>query len=230
MKKAILFWSGGKDSALALHFARQNKNIEVVALVCTLNEEYKRVSMHGIREDVIERQVLQTGLPLIKMWVPNQPDNSAYEKVLFATYEKLRDEGVEIIIYGDIFLEDIRWYRNYVLQKVGMEAYFPLWQRNTSDLMNEFLTLGFKTIICCINTFFLTKSSLGKDLDRDFLNKLPIIVDPCGENGEFHTFCYSGPVFTKDIDFKTGEEHFSTSQIKPVIAEAETGFWYIDII
>ena len=230
-KKAVLFWSGGKDSALALHFSRQNKDIEVVALVCTLNDEYKRVSMHGIRQDVVERQAYQTGLPIIKMWIPNEPDNSAYENALISTYQKLKLADVEVIIYGDIFLKDIRLYRDRILKEAGLEGYFPLWNRDTFELINEFLNLGFKTLICCINTARLDNSSLGKELNRIFLDTLPITVDPCGENGEFHTFCFSGPVFSEDVAFETGEKHYSALQIKSKDDETtETGFWYVDII
>jgi uncharacterized protein (TIGR00290 family) len=229
-KKAVLFWSGGKDSALALYFARQDKEIEVVALVCTLNEEFKRVSMHGIREDVIERQAAQTGLPLIKMWVPNEPDNSVYERVLISTYRQLKEDGIAVIIYGDIFLEDIRLYRNRILNKMGLQGYFPLWKRNTLELIAEFLNFGFKTLMCCINTIYLDESSLGKELDRKFIDALPGTVDPCGENGEFHTFCFAGPVFGKDVVFKTGEKHYSALRIKSKDDKTETGFWYVDIV
>ncbi|WP_026898394.1 Dph6-related ATP pyrophosphatase [Daejeonella oryzae] len=229
MKKAVLFWSGGKDSAMALYYARQNKDIEVVALICTINEEFKRVSMHGIRESVIERQVAQTGLPLIKMWVPNQPDNLSYEKVLTSTYQNLKEEGIEIIIYGDIFLEDIRWYRNHLLNKNGLKGYFPLWERNTAELMEEFIKLEFKAILCCIHTGFLDESTIGAQLDQQFLNDLPVIVDPCGENGEFHTFCYAGPVFSQEISFETGERDYAPLNVKSANEQFEAGFWYIDI-
>ncbi len=229
MKKAVLFWSGGKDSALALYYAQQNKEIEVVSLVCTLNEEYGRVSMHGIREEAIEKQASLTGLPLLKMWVPNLPDNSEYEKVLLRTYEILIEQGIEVVIFGDIFLEDIRWYRDHLLRKMNLEGYYPLWGLETDKLISDFLSLGFKTIICCLNSAFLDKGYLGTQIDKQFIENLSLIVDPCGENGEFHTFCYSGPIFDRELKLKLGEAHFAPLPVKSQTEEYAGGFWYIDI-
>lgn len=229
-QKAVLFWSGGKDSALALYLAKQSPEIEVVGLVCTLNETYRRISLHGIREEVLDRQAAQTGLPLMKMWVPDSPDNSAYETELLKIYSELKKQGISTIVYGDIFLEDIRRYREKLLDKAGLKAYFPLWKQDTGQLIRDFLDLGFKTIVCCISTNTLTENWLGRQIDDKFIHELPALVDPCGENGEFHTFCFAGPVFKGEVQFKTGDKHYSALQVKTLKDEKETGFWYLDIL
>ena len=230
MKQAVLFWSGGKDSAMALYQAQQNPEIEIKAIITTLNQEYCRISMHGIQEAVLDRQVEQLGIPLIKMWIPNEPENNTYEEVLLNTCRQLKSDGIEIVIFGDIFLEDLRQYRENLLKPLGLAAYFPLWKRSTDQLMKEFLSLGFQTVTCCISTAMLDKSWLGKQIDEQFLSDLPQGVDPCGENGEFHTFCYAGPIFKKKIAYQTGEEKFSPLLIKTSEQEHITGFWYIDIL
>ncbi|HYK77448.1 MAG TPA: diphthine--ammonia ligase [Daejeonella sp.] len=229
-QKAALFWSGGKDSALALYLARQNPEIEVTTLVCTLNESYRRISLHGIREEVLDRQVAQTGLALMKMWVPDSPDNSVYETELLKIYADLKKQGISLVVYGDIFLEDLRIYREKLLDEVGLKGYFPLWKQETGQLIREFLALGFKTVICCISTDTLTESCLGRLIDNRFLEELPPSVDPCGENGEFHTFCFAGPIFKEEVRFHTGEKHYSALQLKTLKEVKETGFWYLDIL
>lgn len=230
MKQAVLFWSGGKDSAMALYKAIQDPEIRVKALITTLNTEFKRISMHGIREELLDRQAAETGIPLRKMWVPNEPTNASYEKVLLETYQQLKEEGIDTVIFGDIFLEDLRWYREQLLKRPGLEGYFPLWQQSTDQLLNDFVTLGFRTVTCCINTEYLDESWLNKEVDSRFIEELPIIVDPCGENGEFHTFCYDGPVFKNPIRFHSGEKRFHKLQIKASKSTATTGFWYIDLV
>jgi uncharacterized protein (TIGR00290 family) len=203
--KAIFCWSGGKDSSLALYKILEQNEYEVVALLTTLNEEFKRVSMHGVREELLEKQAQAIGLPLIKMFV-KEGTNAEYEKNMEEVLLQYKSQGVSKVIFGDIFLEDLRVYRENNLAKVGLEAVFPLWKNNTLELIYEFLHLGFKTITCCINDAHLNENHAGEEITPAFIKALPAKVDPCGENGEFHTFCFDGPIFKKPIPFIKGEK------------------------
>jgi uncharacterized protein (TIGR00290 family) len=229
MEKAALFWSGGKDSAFALYTVLQQQQYEIVTLVTTLNSRHERISMHGVRESMLDLQAAALQLPLLKMWVPDIPSNEVYEQVLLATYAGLKKAGITTIIFGDIFLEDLRQYREAQLQQAGLQAYFPLWQQPTPALANRFITTGFKTITCCISTAYVTKAQLGKLFDAAFLAALPPGTDPCGENGEFHTFCFDGPIFSQPVLFTTGEEKYVPLVVQTETTAKETGFWYIDL-
>ncbi len=230
MKKSAIFWSGGKDCAMALHKVMLAGEYEVLYLVCTMNPEYLRVSMHGIREELIRKQAASTGIPLKIMWVNAAPDNSAYETSLKSTLQELRAEGIETLIYGDIFLEDLRRYREQQLEGSGLEAVFPLWRTPTTELSGQFCSSGFKALSCCISTTYLDKEWVGKELDQEFFKTLPSGVDSCGENGEFHTFCYDGPIFANSIPFIKGELKFSPLVIKSLTDTQEQGFWYMDLV
>lgn len=230
-EKCIFCWSGGKDSALALYKVLQADIYEVVALLTTLNAPFKRVSMHGVRKELLEQQAESIGLPLIKMYV-SQGTNSEYESEMESLLLKYKVRGVTKVIFGDIFLEDLRKYRENNLLKVGLVAEFPLWKRDTKELIEEFLGLDFKTIVCCVNDFYLNENDVGKEIDLEYIKKLPQLVDPCGENGEYHSFCYSGPIFKKKIEFSLGEKVYrplaeNVSEEKNV---SPKGFWYIDLI
>lgn len=227
MEKAALFWSGGKDSAYALYKAQQERKYEIITLVTTLSIKYERISMHGVRAELLDKQAAATGIPLLKMWAPDIPTNEAYEKVLLETYAQLKGAGITTVIFGDIFLADLRKYREDLLSKAGLKADFPLWEQSTSVLPDMFLSAGFRTVTCCISTEHLTKEYLGRELDATFFKQLPASVDPCGENGEFHTFCFDGPVFKEPVSFTKGEERYVPLKIN---AEKETGFWYIDLL
>jgi uncharacterized protein (TIGR00290 family) len=229
MEKAVLFWSGGKDSALALYKVQQEANYEVMALVTTINEKFRRISMHGVRESLLDQQAAATGIPLIKMWVKDHPSNEVYEAALMETFDLLKNMGIGTVIYGDIFLEDLRKYREDLLNRKGLKAYFPLWFSDTRLLADEFSKLGFKTVSCCINTASLDKSFLGKEINKDFLNRLPAGTDPCGENGEFHSFCFSGPVFSEDIRFVAGEEKFTPLPVETIDGTEVVGYWFLDL-
>lgn len=228
-KEKVLFcWSGGKDSALALYKVLQNDRIEVVALLTTLNEHYKRVSMHGVREDLLDAQASSIGLPLTKMYV-KEGTNSEYERRMEEVLLQYKSKGITKIVFGDIFLEDLRAYRENNLKKLNLVAEFPLWNRNTSKLINEFFDLNFKTIICCVNDAFLDKESVGVELSKTFVASLPVNVDPCGENGEFHTFCYEGPIFKKPIRFSVGEKVYKPLDV--IIEGSNTkGFWFCELL
>ncbi len=227
-EKAIFCWSGGKDSALALYKVLQDETVDVVALLTTLNEHYKRVSMHGVREDLLEAQAASIGLPLIKMYV-NEGTNSEYESRMEEVLLEYKSKGITKIIFGDIFLEDLRAYRENNLKKLDLVAEFPLWKRNTSELINEFFDLNFKTITCCVNDAFLDEESVGVELNEKFIALLSANIDPCGENGEFHTFCYEGPIFKKPIKFSIGEKVYKPLDI--VVEGSKTkGFWFCELL
>jgi uncharacterized protein (TIGR00290 family) len=231
-EKAIFCWSGGKDSALALYKISLEDKYEVVALLTTLNAEFKRISMHGVREELLEKQAASIGLPLIKMYV-SEGTNAEYEKNMEEVLLKHKGEGVTKVIFGDIFLEDLRLYRENNLLKVGLKAEFPLWKKDTAELINEFLDLKFKTITCCVNDAFLNEDKVGADINLEFINNLSKNVDPCGENGEFHSFCYAGPIFENEISFSIGEKVYKSLEIKPGNAantSSTKGFWFCDLL
>lgn len=200
--KALMCWSGGKDSSMALHRARQD--YDVVGLLTTLNAEFKRISMHGIREELLDAQAQSIGLPLIKVWV-SAGSNEEYEKQMRQGLEQAKANGVTHVIFGDIFLQDLREYREKQQAKADLKAVFPLWQANTTQLVQEFIDSGFQTITCCINDGYLDESWAGRDINQQFIADLPTHVDPCGENGEYHTFCYAGPIFNTPVLFDKAE-------------------------
>ncbi|HCN84754.1 MAG TPA: diphthine--ammonia ligase [Sphingobacteriaceae bacterium] len=229
-QKAALFWSGGKDSAFTLYtIQKKYPQFDIVLLVTTVNQEFKRISMHGVREEMLDKQGEAIGIPLQKMRVPNEPTNSAYEKALHLTLSGLKESGIDFIVFGDIFLEDLKEYRDRILKAHDLTGVYPLWKKDTSVLIKDFISSGFHTITCCINNAYLPKSWLGKEINKAFINDLPEGVDPCGENGEFHTFCFEGPIFNQPITITKGEEKFVPLNIKTDSSEKETGFWYIDL-
>jgi uncharacterized protein (TIGR00290 family) len=230
MKKVVLFWSAGKDSAMALHNILNDKSFELVALVTTLNQDYKRISMHGIPEQILDLQCEAVGLPVIKMWVPNLPDNNSYENIFLELCKDLQEKGVEFLAFGDIHLEDLRKYREALVNWGGLKAYFPLWNTPTLKLMNNFIANEFKAITCCINTSILSTDWIGRQLDNSFITDLPNEVDLCGENGEYHTFCFAGPIFMGSIPYQTGEMVFKPLKIDQVKGGSESGFLFLDII
>ncbi len=228
-EKVIFCWSGGKDSALALYTVLQENKYEVIALLTTLNEQFKRISMHGVREELLDKQAESIGLPLIKMYV-NEGTNTEYENTMEALLLEYKKQGISKIIFGDIFLEDLRSYRENNLAKVGLTAEFPLWKRDTKDLIQEFLKLEFKTITCCVNDGFLNEDQVGVVINSDFIESLPVNVDPCGENGEYHTFCFEGPIFKKTIKFSVGEKIYKALEIKNSDTTATKGFWFSELV
>lgn len=194
-----LSWSGGKDSAFALYLLKNNPSYQVVRLHTTFSETTSRVGMHGIREELIQAQADELGIPLDKLYYPASGDNQAYENAINLYLERLSLEGIHQLGYGDIFLEDLRKYRESQLAQKGFQAVFPLWKRSTPQLAREFIEEGFKTLICAIDPELVPKSFLGEVFDFQFLKAIDGIADPCGENGEFHTFCFEGPIFKKPL-------------------------------
>ena len=240
MKHRTYFnWSGGKDSALALYYALKDNRYSVEKLVTNLSSQYRRISMHGVREALLEAQAASIGIPLQKLFLPDQPSMSEYESYMTAQMADLKKESFSHALFGDIFLEDLKYYREQQLKNAGLEAGFPLWKRNTTELMNEFIDLGFKTIVVCTNSSVLDDSFAGRVIDKDFLRDLPKGVDPCGENGEFHTFVYDGPIFKEPIKFTIGEKVLRKYEApkdeqdkcfsKPG-KDSSIGFWFSDLI
>ncbi len=201
--KAIVSWSGGKDSMLALHEARDV--YEIVGLLTTITEEYDRISMHGVRSRLLEQQAESLGLPLEKVLIPPTCVNADYEVRMGAALARYRADGVSAVVCGDLFLEDIRRYREERLFAGGLTGVFPLWGRDTGALAREFFALGFRAVLCCVDTHAVVADLAGRLFDAALLAELPPGVDPCGENGEFHTFVFDGPGFRHPVPYALGE-------------------------
>lgn len=204
-EKAFFNWSTGKDSALALYYILKEQSYDVQYLLTSVNAHHDRVSMHGLRRELLQRQIEAIGIQSGTIEMPEQPTNKVYERLLSKKVGDLYNSGFRFAAFGDIFLEDLRAYREKQFDAVGMRCVFPIWKNDTRKLIEEFLQLGFKAITICVNGSLLDKSFAGRIIDSEFINQLPQGVDPCGENGEFHTFCFDGPIFSKPIDFKIGE-------------------------
>jgi uncharacterized protein (TIGR00290 family) len=245
MAPAVLFWSGGKDSGLALDRLRRAGEYDVVALVTTVNRQYARVSMHGVREALVAAQARATGLPLDTMYVGPSGSNDEYVAALRATLGAWRARGVDTVAFGDIFLADLRQWREALLAELGMRGTFPLWQADTRALADEFVERGFKAVLCCANDAMLGERDVGRALDREFFASLPAAIDPCGENGEYHSFVWDGPIFRSPVTFTRGETVYrplasadgaapASGPAIPVPAATGTGptkgFWFIDLL
>ncbi len=204
-KRVVQSWSGGKDSAMAHYIASSKMHLYVECLLTTYNESNNRVSMHGVRLELIERQAEMLGARLMKIPLPPNCSNEKYEERMMRALMSLKEEGVGEVVFGDIFLEDVRRYREENLARAGFKGVFPLWGRDTWELAREFLKLGFKALICCVDTQQAPAELIGREYSLELLEKLPDSVDPCGERGEFHTFVYDGPLFPEPIQFRRGE-------------------------
>ena len=235
MNEAIFCWSGGKDSAYCLHKVLTEKRFDVKYLLTTINDKFKRISMHGIREELLDRQAKSINIPLLKVRV-TEGTNEEYEKQMEIVLLKAKSEGINNVIFGDIFLEDLRIYRENNLAKIEMKGIFPLWKIDTTIIINDFIKQQFKSVICCTNDGYLGQEWVGREIDSSFIEQIPTVVDPCGENGEYHTFCYDGPIFKKKIRFTEGETIYKPLEIKTdnfctqsanVITK---GFWYFDLL
>lgn len=205
MVKAFFNWSGGKDSALALFKTLEENTHEVNSLFTSINQELNRISMHGVRKSMLIKQTQSIGLPLTLLELSNDVDMASYDYQMKQVMDSFLDQGYMVSVFGDIFLEDLRSYRDKKLAQVGLKGHYPLWKRNTTELIHEFIDLGFKTIIVAVNTSHLDKEFVGEELTLDLIREFPSKVDPCGENGEYHTFVYDGPIFNKPIKFNKGE-------------------------
>lgn len=215
-----LSWSGGKDSSLALHALQQSEEFEVTGLLTTVTAVYERISMHGVRRELLDQQVEAIALPLIEVLIPQKSSNEVYAEAMRKAMLDAKSQGIQHIAFGDLFLEDVRDYRIENLNKVDMQAIFPIWGRDTTELAEEFIAQGFKTILVSVDAEQIDASFAGREFDGAMLNDLPESADPCGENGEFHTFVYDGPIFTQPIAVKKGEvvlreEHFYYCDLLP---------------
>jgi len=225
--KAWLAWSSGKDSAWALHKIRESGQLEVVALLTTVNSVYGRVAMHAVREELLEMQAEAASLPLVKVPIPSPCSNEIYEQAMSEAMARARAEGVRHVIFGDLFLEDIRAYREKNLAACGMTPVFPLWGRDTARLAEEMLAGGLSAFLTCVDPRKLDAKFAGRRFDADLLRELPKTVDPCGENGEFHSLANAGPMFAREIPVRRGEiverDGFIFADILPGAARGRSG-------
>ena len=203
--KLVFAWSSGKDSARALHEIRQDDQYDVVSLLTTVTEEYERISMHGIRIALVEQQAASIGLLLEKVYIPKEASNENYETAMRDALLRYKAKGVTGVAFGDLFLDDLKAYREKKLDQVGMTAVFPLWKRDTKELSRSFIEQGFRAIITCVDSQVLDGSFSGRLYDEQLLADLPPHVDPCGEKGEFHSFVFDGPLFSSPVRFEKGE-------------------------
>jgi uncharacterized protein (TIGR00290 family) len=232
MTKAYFNWSGGKDSALALWKTLQDGKLKIEYLLTSINRFHDRVSMHGVRRELLEAQAGSLQIPLTTIELPEEPSMSEYENEMMKKINWMREQGISKSIFGDIFLEDLKNYREEKLAVAGMECIFPIWKKDTRELMNEFIKSGFKAIVVCVNQKFIDVSFCGRTIDESFCEELPAGVDPCGENGEFHTFVYDGPIFNDPISFIKGEivykEYKSPGNIDS--SDKNCGFYFCDLL
>jgi uncharacterized protein (TIGR00290 family) len=205
LKKVLLSWSSGKDSAWTLHVLRQRADVEVTGLLTTINTNFQRVAMHGTRYELLQAQARAAGLPLWEVPLPWPCRNDVYEGAMAAACTSALQKGIHAVAFGDLFLEEVRRYREERLRGTGLEPIFPLWGRNTHDLIHEMLDGGLRARIVCVDPAKLSGEFIGCDLDEQMLRRLPASVDPCGENGEFHTFAYAGPMFREPIPIENGK-------------------------
>ncbi len=205
MRKVLLSWSSGKDSAWTLRVLRQDPDVEVVGLLTTVNTHFQRVAMHGTRRELLKLQAAAAGLPLLEIPLPWPCSNEIYEQAMAGACAQAVEAGVSAIAFGDLFLEDVRRYREERLRGTGLDPLFPLWGRNTRELVHEMIDGGLRARIVCVDPSKMRADFAGLDLDHELLRRLPETVDPCGENGEFHTFTYDGPVFREPIPIQSGE-------------------------
>ncbi len=217
-KRTIMSWSSGKDSAWTLFQLLQNPDIEVVGLCCTINKEAQRVAMHGVNVELVKQQAERLNIPLDLVELPFPCDNQTYLEIMANYVDSLTKREIEVFAFGDIFLEDVKLYREQMLAGTNIEAIFPLWGSNTSTLSKEMVKSEFKTVITCIDPSKLPESLIGSDYNSEFIASLPEGVDPCGENGEFHSFVYAAPMFPTPIEFKKGDR------------VNKEGFLYVDLI
>jgi len=217
-QKTVIGWSGGKDSALALYEVLKS-GLEVQALLTTVTQDDDRVSVHGVRRVLLEQHAEALGLPLEQMLIPAGASNREYERELLTFLRSYRNRGVVSVVFGDISLEDVRRYRDELLAKIGMRGLYPLWKRDTRELANQFINLGFKAVVTVVDGNVLSKDFAGREYNMQFLSDLPAGVDPCGENGEFHSFVFDGPIFRKPVAFARGE-----------VAQRDGRFFYCDLM
>lgn len=227
MKRAFVGWSGGKDCTLALHKITEEKIYRPELLLTNVSAENRRVSMHGVRAELITRQEFALGIRGRKVYLPANHTLETYNSYMRNECELIKQRGIDHAIYGDIFLEDLKKYREEKLAEAGLQGVFPLWKKPSREVFDEFVGLGYKALIVCVDESKLGKEFLGRTLNASLLDQLPAGVDCCGENGEFHTFCYDGPLFKSPVNISKGEvvhKHYSSKDGR------EWGFYFLDLL
>lgn len=227
--KAYMNWSGGKDSSLALYKILIEQKLDVSHLFTSINQTYDRISMHGVRRSMLEQQASSIGIPLATLELSEQPSMEEYETKMQGAVNHFKSQGIDHTIFGDIFLEDLKAYREEKLAPLAITPHFPLWKIPSADIMNTFFGLGFKAIVVCVNGNHLDSSFCGRELDTDFIRDLPQGVDVCGEHGEYHSFVYDGPIFHTPISFTKGElthRHYKTPASSN---DEDKGFYFCDV-
>ncbi|MBJ2176476.1 adenine nucleotide alpha hydrolase [Aureibaculum sp. A20] len=228
--KTYFNWSTGKDASLAYYYLKKDERYQINRLVTAINTHHNRVSMHGLRRELLVKQAQEIGLPITTIELPVEPSMEVYNNEMERVVTQLQLDGYTHCGFGDIYLEDLRIYREEQLNPYNIKCNFPLWQRDTKELIEEFLNLGFKAIVICIKSELLDASFVGRVIDHNFINDLPDNVDPCGENGEFHTFCYDGPIFKNSIKFEVGEKVYREyKNPKKENNNNSMGFWFCDL-
>jgi uncharacterized protein (TIGR00290 family) len=218
MEDVLVSWSGGKDSCLALYELQQAGARRAAALLTTVTRDYDRVQMHGVRRVLLERQAESLGLALRQVFIPKGATNEEYEREMAEAFTEYRAEGIEEVVFGDLFLEDVRNYREQFLARHGMRGLYPVWMRDTGEFVRKFIALGFRAVVTCVSAEALDGSFAGRLIDEEFLASLPPGVDPCGENGEFHSYVFAGPSFKEEVRFSVGERVLRDS------------FWFCDLL
>lgn len=228
-------WSGGKDSAYALFRVMETGAYEIRSLHTVFDSELKRVGLHGVPEHLIEAQAEALGIPLEKIYLPKDNSHESYERVIKNFCMTQKEEGINHIMYGDIFLEDLKAYRDKQLSSAGMKGVYPIWKEDTQQLVEEFVADGFSTVVCAANAAMFDKEQVGKTIDPEWLNRLANGVDPCGENGEFHTFVYAGPIFQKQVDFRLGDVveksyEYNKKEDDGSLTPMKSSFWFQELL
>ncbi|MCC5942192.1 MAG: diphthine--ammonia ligase [Balneolaceae bacterium] len=225
--KTVFHWSGGKDSSLALLRLLRHKSYSVERLLTTVDQNSRRIAMHGVREELLHVQAESIGIPLTILQMPDQPDMETYNKRMGEQMQSFREQGFTHAAFGDIYLEDLKQYRENEMKKAGFKSVFPIWKEDTKQLASQFTESGFSAITVCVDSAALPREFAGREADRHFFENLPVETDPCGENGEFHTFVYEGPIFQKKIPFK--KKAVTYKKIEGPNS-SEMGFWYCDLL
>ena len=209
-ERVVLSWSGGKDSTMAAYHLLASQKYEIAALLTTVTEDYDRISMHGVRRELLERQAESLRIPLHKVMIPKDCTNEIYEGRMRQALDHFKAQGIARVAFGDLFLEDLKRYRDERLAQAGMSGLYPIWMRDTDELIRSFIGLGFKAILACVDTQAIDAAFAGREIDHALLRDLPDSADPCGENGEYHSFVYAGPIFSRPIACVAGERVMRT--------------------
>jgi len=234
-QKVSISWSGGKDSAFALYKILLSGQYDIVNLHTVIGEDTRRVGLHGVPEELIEEQAVALNLPLKKLYLKTSDNHDEYLALMDSFYCQSKDEGIEAVVFGDIFLEDLKKFREQLLEKSKLLPVFPIWEFDSALIVQDFINVGFKTLLCSANAALFDQQQVGKTIDRTFLESLREGIDPCGENGEFHTFVYDGPIFKRKVEFDLGEivsrsYSFKKRNEDGSINEITSSFWFQDLL